>query len=85
MGPREFSFHYRGTGSANEPSGPNGSGCIWSQPIKQISEQLQLRASGPAAAHIWTANRHQWQPEAPEARAKMEVAREEKAPRGDIL
>lgn len=42
MGPREFSFHYRGTEAPNEPSGPNGSGCIWSQPIKQINEQLQL-------------------------------------------
>ena len=41
MGPHEFSFHYRGTEAPNEPSGPNGSGCIWSQPIKQINEQLQ--------------------------------------------
>ena len=41
MGPHEFSFHYRGTEAPNEPSSPNGSGCIWSQPIKQINEQLQ--------------------------------------------
>lgn len=40
MGPHEFSFHYGGTEAPNEASGPNGFGCIWSQPIKQINEQL---------------------------------------------
>lgn len=40
MGRHEFSFHYGGTEAPNEPSGPNGFGCIWSQPIKQINEQL---------------------------------------------
>lgn len=40
-----------------------------------------MRASGPAAAHMWTTNRRQQQPEALEASVKTEVAREEKAPR----
>lgn len=40
------------------------------------------RASGPAASHIWTTDLQQWQPETLEARGKMEVTREEKAPRG---
>lgn len=40
-----------------------------------------MRASGPPALHIWTTNQHQWQPEAQDASMKMEVAREEKAPR----
>lgn len=39
---REFSFHYRELKHQMSKSGPNGSGCIWSQPIKQINEQLQL-------------------------------------------
>lgn len=36
-----------------------------------------MRASGPAASHIWTKDLEQ--PEAQQARVKLEVAREEMA------
>ena len=73
LGPRGFSLHYRGAMAPNEPSPRNGSGCIWSQPIKQMNEQF--------ASHIWTKDLQQRGPEAQQARVKMQVAREEKAPR----
>lgn len=40
-----------------------------------------MRASGSAASHIWTIDRQKWQLEAQDANVKMEVAREENAPR----
>lgn len=46
-GPHGCSLHHRGAEAPDELCSRNGSGCIWSQPIKQINEQFEQGLLAP--------------------------------------
>lgn len=66
--PRESSLPYRGAEAPSEPSSPNGVGCIQSQPVRCINEQLEQRplALLPHALGQWVCGSGSQKPRRPE-------------------